>query len=75
MAAGLGLEPRLSDPESPVLPLHHPAVCSLLNYSHIQHPVKLKPASDPVRRCFDQVITHHIGLSGPGTAGSHKLTG
>lgn len=26
MAAGLGVEPRLEDPESPVLPLHHPAI-------------------------------------------------
>ena len=26
MAPGLGLEPRLEDPESPVLPLHHPGV-------------------------------------------------
>ena len=26
LAAGLGLEPRQGDPESPVLPLHHPAV-------------------------------------------------
>ncbi|GEM_PF-5543602 len=25
MAAELGLEPRLDDPESPVLPLHHSA--------------------------------------------------
>ena len=24
MAPGLGLEPRQEDPESPVLPLHHP---------------------------------------------------
>ena len=26
MAPGLGLEPRLEDPESPVLPLHHPGM-------------------------------------------------
>ena len=26
LAAGLGFEPRLDDPESPVLPLHHPAI-------------------------------------------------
>lgn len=25
LAAGLGFEPRLPDPESGVLPLHHPA--------------------------------------------------
>jgi hypothetical protein len=25
-AAGLGFEPRLTDPESVVLPLHHPAI-------------------------------------------------
>ena len=29
MAPGLGLEPRLEDPESPVLPLHHPGVNTL----------------------------------------------
>ena len=27
MAPGLGLEPRPNDPESLVLPLHHPGVC------------------------------------------------
>ena len=27
-AAGLGFEPRLTDPESVVLPLHHPALQS-----------------------------------------------
>lgn len=31
MAPGLGLEPRLNDPESLVLPLHHPGVYVLTN--------------------------------------------
>lgn len=30
MAPGLGLEPRQEDPESPVLPLHHPGVTLLV---------------------------------------------
>ena len=29
LVAGLGFEPRLTDPESAVLPLHHPAVQNL----------------------------------------------
>ena len=31
VAAGLGFEPRLPDPESGVLPLHHPAVPAQYN--------------------------------------------
>lgn len=30
IAAGLGFEPRLPDPESSVLPLHHPAIPLIL---------------------------------------------
>ena len=31
VAAGLGLEPRISRPERDVLPLHHPAIIISLN--------------------------------------------
>lgn len=45
MAAGPGIEPGLDDPESPVLPLHHPAII----FAYIVYANKIAPS----REIFD----------------------
>ena len=42
MAAGPGIEPGLDDPESPVLPLHHPAII----FAYIVYANKIAPSRD-----------------------------
>ena len=55
MAPGLGLEPRQEDPESPVLPLHHPG-------RNIHYYSKDKIKCNPFFEIFFRFFTEICGV-------------
>ena len=59
MAGGLGFEPRQADPESAVLPLHHPPIASVIGDK--QPAVRAQQQREEASHC--PPVTDHWSLN------------